>query len=383
MKRDYYEILGVSRDASKEEIKQAFRSLALQYHPDRVSSDKKQEAEEKFKEISEAYAVLSDDEKKAQYDMYGHAGINSHYTSEDLFRNVDFSSIFSDLGFGGSSIFEHLFGGGFDFFGSPSGNRAGGMHRGRDLEFTVDLEFQEAMQGLTKTISFPSYKECTRCHGTGDKSAKLSTCPSCQGSGRVSTQKSFFSLTTTCPQCRGAGFIVANPCPECSGTGRIRDIRKLEVKIPAGVDNGSVLRLSGKGESGKKGAPAGDLYIHINVKQHRFFQREGRNIILNIPVTCMEAILGTEIKVPTIDGNVKMKIPPGTQNGRVFRIRGKGVPDPRRGGRGDQMVRVFVEIPVNLNRKQKKILDEVARNIPEDHYPEKRNYSKTLNRYSA
>ena len=382
MEKDYYEILGISRNAGKEEIKQAFRKLALQYHPDRVASDKKEESEEKFKEISEAYAVLSNDEKKAQYDMYGHAGINSHYTHEDLFRGADFSSIFSDLGFGGSSIFEHLFGGG-GFFGASSEGNSRRAHRGRDLEFTVNLEFKEAVKGLTRTINFPSYKECASCRGTGDKSGKLSTCSNCQGSGKVSTQKSFFSLTTACPQCRGAGSVVANPCPKCAGVGRIRDNQKLEIKIPAGVDNGSVLRLMSKGEHGRKGGPPGDLYIHINVNPDQFFKREMRDIILNIPITCMEAILGAEIKVPTIEGNVKMKIPPGTQNGKVFRIRGKGVPDPRRGGRGDQLVRVFVEIPVNLNRQQKKTLDDISRNISGNSYPEKEDYFRVLKKYSA
>ncbi len=380
MKRDYYEILGVSKGVGKDEIKQSYRRLAMQYHPDRVAADKKAQAEEKFKEISEAYAVLSDDSKRGQYDKFGHAGIDSQYTSEDLFRGVDFSSVFSDLGFGGGSIFEQLFSD-FGFFSQSSNTRSNRSHRGRDLEFKLELEFKEAIKGTTKTITFPSYGECNKCSGSGAKSGKLKTCPQCHGSGRYSTQRNFFSLTTTCSQCRGAGSIITEPCSACSGSGRIHDTRKFEVKVPAGVDSGSALRLSGKGEPGKNRGPAGDLYIYINVKPDEFFTRQGRHIICTVPITCTEAILGSEIQVPTIDGKVKMKIPPGTQNGKVFRIRGRGVPDPKFGGRGDHLAEVFVEIPVSLNRAQKNTLKNCEDMIPNDHYPEKKNYLEIFKRY--
>lgn len=377
MKRDYYEILGVSKNASREEIKQAYRRLAMQYHPDRVPADKKSEAEEKFKEISEAYAVLSDDEKRAQYDRFGHAGIDSHYSYEDLFRGVDFSSIFEDLGFG--SLFEDFFD--FGFFGTRSRSGTRRARKGRDLEFSIDLEFEEAVRGASKTLSFPSYESCQSCEGTGAKSGKLQTCPQCQGRGRITVQKSFFSFTTTCSACRGSGSLISHPCPECAGTGKKKEIRRLEVKIPPGVDNGSILRLAGKGEPGVNGGPPGDIYLQINVKSHPFFQREGKNILCKIPITFLEAILGTEIEVPTINGKVRMKIPAGTQTGKIFRIRGKGVPDLRRGDRGDQLVEVFVEVPLAVNRRQRALLEELKTQIPEDSYPEKKKYLALIKRY--
>ena len=233
MKKDYYEILGVPRNASKEEIKQAYRRLAMQYHPDRVPPEKKKEAEEKFKEISEAYAVLSDDEKRAQYDRFGHAGIDSQYTYEDIFRGVDFSSIFEDLGFG-SSFFEDLLEE-WGFFGTRTRTRTKKARRGRDLELSVELDFEEAVKGCTKVVTYPTYRECPDCNGTGARGGRRDICPNCGGTGRISMQRGFFSLTTTCNRCRGEGYIIVNPCPKCAGSGRIREQKRIEVKIPAGV----------------------------------------------------------------------------------------------------------------------------------------------------
>ncbi len=377
MKRDYYEILGLTKGTSKDEIKKTYRKLAMEHHPDRVSADKKAEAEERFKEISEAYAVLSDDEKKAQYDAYGHAGINSHYTQEDLFRNVDFSSVFSDLGFGGS-IFENLFGG---FGSSGHGNRTGGAKRGRDLEFKMSLDFKEAVKGVERDLSFPSYAKCPKCSGSGSISGNLENCRHCGGAGRVYQQRGLFAVTTACPSCKGDGRIIKDPCPDCRGMGKINETKKLEVKIPPGVDNGSILRLSGKGEVGDKGGPSGDLYLHITVKPHEIFRREGRDIGIELPITPLEAALGAEIKVPTIDSMVKMKIPAGTQSGKIFRLKGKGVADPRIGVRGDELVKVLVDTPIGLDRKQKKLLDSLKKEISDDYYPQKKRFSKLIKNY--
>ncbi|MDP8217032.1 MAG: molecular chaperone DnaJ [Candidatus Kaelpia imicola] len=377
MKRDYYEILGLTKGASKDEIKKTYRKLAMEHHPDRVSADKKGEAERRFKEISEAYAVLSDDEKKAQYDAYGHAGINSHYTQEDLFRNADFSSIFSDLDFGGS-IFENLFGG-FGF--SQQSNYPGGAKRGRDLEFKMSLTFQEAVKGAERELGFPSYAKCSKCSGSGSASGNLEDCRYCGGAGRVSQQRGFFAVTTICPSCKGEGRIIKDPCPDCRGIGKINETKKLEVKIPPGVDNGSILRLSGKGEIGDKGGPPGDLYLHISVKPHEIFKREGRDIGIELPITPSEAALGAEIKVPTIDGVVKMKIPAGTQSERIFRLRGKGVADPKIGARGDELVKVLIDTPTGLNRSQRKLLDSFNKEIPGDHYPQKKRFHKLVRKH--
>ena len=374
MKRDYYEILGLTKGVSKDEIKKSYRKLAMEHHPDRVSADKKKEAEERFKEISEAYAVLSDEEKKAQYDAYGHAGINSHYTQDDLFRNVDFSSVFSDLGFGGS-IFENLFGG---FSSHGQGNRSGGPKRGRDLEFKMSLTFKEAVKGTERELSFPSYAKCPKCSGSGSVSGNLENCRQCGGAGRVSQQRGFFAVTTVCPVCKGEGRIVKDPCPDCRGRGKINETKKLEVKVPAGVDNGSILRLSGKGEAGDKGGPSGDLYLHITVKSHEIFKREGRDIGVELPITPIEAALGAEVEVPTIDGVVKMKIPAGTQSEKIFRLRGKGVSDPRIGARGDELVKVVMDTPTGLNRKQKKLLDSLNKEISDEHYPQKKIFFKFI-----
>jgi molecular chaperone DnaJ len=376
MKRDYYEILGVSKNASKQDIKQAYRKLALKYHPDRVAPEEKKEAEEKFKEISEAYAVLSDDKKRAQYDQFGHAGIDSQYSYEDIFRGVDFGSIFEDLGFGGS-FFEDIFEG-LGFFGTRTKTTHRRVARGRDLEIELEIDFQEAVNGAKKMISVPTYLECKDCAGTGARDGKLEICPKCHGTGKISMQHGFFSMTTTCSKCRGEGKIILHPCLSCGGTGRERISRKIEVRIPAGVDTGSRLRLSGEGEPGRGNARPGDLYIYIRVKPHPVFERDGSNILCEIPITFAQATLGAEIDVPTINSKVKMKIPPGTQNGKIFRLRGKGIPNIRSGGRGDQLVRVVVEIPTNLNANQKEKLKKFAESCGEETHPYRKSFVEKI-----
>lgn len=366
-KRDYYEILGVNRNASLDDIKRAYRNLALKYHPDRVHADKKKEAEERFKEISEAYAVLSDSQKRAQYDQFGHAGIDSRYSYEDIFRGADFSSIFEDLGFGGS-IFDELFGE-FDFFGTGRKRRRGPA-RGSDLEYEIAISFEDAATGKEKTIDIPRYEICPDCNGGGAKPGTgKATCPTCGGRGQLISSTGFFSISQTCNRCRGEGSIIKNPCTQCNGAGRVKVHRKIEVKIPAGVDTGSRLRLQGEGEAGLRGGPRGDLYIYINVKSHPIFERHGSDIICEVPISFSTATLGGEVEVPTLNGRVMMRIPPGTQSGKIFRLAGKGVVGLRGYGKGDELVRIIIETPTNLNSEQKRLLMEFARSCGENAHP--------------
>ncbi|MGE4357136.1 MAG: molecular chaperone DnaJ [Candidatus Omnitrophota bacterium] len=374
-KRDYYEILGVDRNASKEEIRAAFRKLAMQYHPDRVPPDKKKEAEEKFKEISEAYAVLSDDQKRAQYDQFGHAGIDGRYSYEDIFRGADFGSIFDDLGFG-TSIFEELFGDlGIFGTGRRTTRRAG---RGRDLQVNLEISFEEAARGTTKTIIVPRYEICSTCHGEGTKpGTKKIECSRCRGSGQTRVSHGFFTVSTTCSACQGTGYRIQTPCPTCRGQGREKVERRIEVKIPPGVDSGSHLRLSGEGEAGTSGA-RGDLYVVIYVRPHPLFERHEDDIYLEVPVSFVTACLGGEVDVPTLNGNVKMKIPPGTQSGKIFRIRGKGFPRLHGSGQGDELVRVVVEVPTELTAEQKKLLRDFASTLNENSLPLTRAFREKL-----
>ena len=362
-KRDYYEVLGVKKNATLEEIKKAYRELALRYHPDRVAPEQKKEAEEKFKEISEAYAVLSDSEKRALYDQYGHAGIDQRYAYEDIFKGADFSSVFQgmgDFGFGGS-LFEEIFSDlGFDIFGSRSRGASSRARRGRDLEIAVDITLEEAATGVEKTLTVPRYETCNTCGGTGAKpGTKKTTCPQCKGQGRVVVTSGFFQIAQTCPRCHGEGTLIQTPCPDCGGQGRTKVTRKIKVKIPAGVDTGSSLRVRGEGESGTAGR--GDLYVIIEVKPHPIFQRQGNDIITQINISFTKAILGGEVQVPTIDGNAQMKIPAGTQSGRIFRLREKGIPDLHGRGKGDELVKVNVEIPTRLTPEQRRLIEEFAR----------------------
>jgi len=367
-KRDYYEILGVGKGAAIDEIKKAYRTLALKFHPDRVPPEQKKDAEEKFKEISEAYAVLSDPQKRKLYDQYGHAGIDQKYAYEDIFKGADFSSVFQDVGgtggFGG--IFEDLFEDlGFDIFGGALGGggrqRAGrGRSRGRDLEIAVSITLEEAASGVEKTITVPRYETCPTCSGSGAKpGTKKVSCTQCKGSGRVVVSSGFFQLAQTCPRCRGEGSIIQALCPDCHGEGKTRVTRNIKVKIPAGVDSGSNLRVRGEGESGT--VSRGDLYVVIEVHPHSVFQRHDNDLLTEIKISLSKAILGAEVSVPTLNGKVDMKIPPGTQSGRIFRLKGKGIPDVHGRGIGDELVMVIVEIPGRLSAEQRRLIEEFAR----------------------
>jgi molecular chaperone DnaJ len=366
-KRDYYEILGIKKNATLDEIKKAYRELALRYHPDRVPSEQKKEAEEKFKEISEAYAILSDSQKRALYDQYGHAGIDQRYAYEDIFKGADFSSVFEGLGdFGlGGGIFDEIFSDlGFDIFGSRA-RRSSRQRRGRDLEIAVAITLEEAATGTEKTINVPRYEVCLTCGGSGAKpGTKKVSCPQCRGSGRIVVSSGFFQLAQTCSRCGGEGTIIQTPCPDCRGEGRAKVTRKIKVKVPSGVDTGSHLRIRGEGEAGMAGR--GDLYVILEVEAHPVFQRHNNDILTEITISLSKAILGAEIEVPTLNGKVQMKITAGTQSGRIFRLKGKGIPDLHGRGCGDELVRVTVEIPKSLTPQQRRLIEEFARISGED-----------------
>jgi molecular chaperone DnaJ len=359
-KRDYYEVLNVPRNASKEDIKKAYRQLALKYHPDR---NKSPEAEEKFKEISEAYAVLSDDDKRMQYDQFGHEGISGRYTWEDIFRDADFESIFRDLGFGFGgfdSIFDMFFGG--------RAHRRYGPQKGADLRYDLELTLEEAAFGFNKDIEVPSFDVCTTCHGSGAQPGTgPKKCPKCNGAGEIRHTKSFgftyFTEIETCNECNGKGVFVENICRDCKGSGSVQRLRMIKLKIPPGIDDGYSLRLSGEGKPGNEGGPKGDLYVVVHVKPHKIFKREGSDIFCEAHVGFPQAALGTEIYVPTLDGKAKIKIPAGTQSGTLFRLKGKGVPHLHGWGRGDQFVKVVVQTPTKLTRRQKELLMELAKEM--------------------
>lgn len=363
--RDYYEILGVQKSASVDEIKKAYRQLVLQHHPDRVAQDKKKEAEAKFKEISEAYAVLSDPQKKQLYDQYGHAGIDSRYSTEDIFRNADFSEIFQGGGFG--SIFEDLFGeSGFDVFGG-GGSRGGRSRKrhGEDINLELGIDLEDADKGIEREISFNRYDNCTQCQGSGAQPGSSSqTCPTCRGRGQVTSGMGFINIAQTCPTCRGQGQVVKNRCSKCSGEGRIKVKKSVKVNIPPGVDTGSVLRLRSEGHYGPGGY--GELYLHIAIKPHPIFKRDGQDIHCKTKISVFQAILGAEIEVPTLGGKVKMKIPAGTQPSAIFRLKNKGLINLRTHNMGDQLVEVIIEIPDKLSSKERSILADLAKARRED-----------------
>lgn len=367
-KRDYYEILGVSRDASQEEIKKAYRRLALKYHPDRNPS---KEAEEKFKEISEAYAVLSDPEKRRLYDAYGHAGIDSRYSYEDIFRGADFSD-FSDLfrgfGFGG---FEDI----FDlFFG---GRRSSRSRRGRDLSYDLHLTMEEAFRGTKKTLEIPRVETCESCRGTGARSPEdVETCKVCGGTGqiqKVSTSGfSRFIQITTCDQCGGRGVTVKKKCQTCGGTGQVYRSRKITVDIPAGVDNGHVIRLQGQGEAGEQGAPPGDLYVNIKIKPENGLRREGKDLYLNKWVQYPTAVLGGDVEIDLFGEKVNLHIPAGTPSGTMIRVPGKGMPLPGSPSRGDLYVTVQIDVPRKLSKKAKELIKELSEELQNEKQTRKR-----------
>ena len=379
-KRDYYEILGVKREATADEIKQAYRGLALKHHPDRVQASEKKAAEERFKEISEAYAVLSDPQKRAQYDQFGHAGIDSRYSTEEIFRGADFASIFEQLG-GGGGLFEELLGGfGVDLFGGGRGRR-GGPRRGSDLEYRLDISFEDAYRGTTREVAIPREETCEECRGEGAaKGSKPETCPECRGRGQVVQSNGFLSIARTCHRCRGTGTYIKHPCTRCRGTGRVEAERRISVKVPPGVDTGTRLRISGEGEAGVKGGPRGDLYVYLNVEPHPVFQRHENDLVVDLPVGIVQAALGAEIEVPTLNGRATMKVPAGTQGGQIFRLRGKGMPDLRGGTPGDLHVRVIVETPTRLTAQQKRLLEEFARASGDATYPQATSFIEKVKR---
>lgn len=360
-KGDYYEILGLSRGASVDEIKKSYRQLVMKYHPDRVANEEKKAAEEKFKQISEAYAVLSDPGKKKLYDQYGHAGIDSQYSTEDIFRGADFSSIFGGRG-GFGDVFEQIFGGsGFDIFGNGTSNRGGYRRRvGEDIQLQVEISLEEASTGIEKDISYARYDNCSTCHGSGaEPGSSKGNCSTCRGSGTVKSGMGFISFSQTCPACGGEGRIIKNPCRKCSGEGRAKRKKNLKINIPKGVNTGSVLRLKGEGCSA--GAGRGDLYIYVQVRNHPLFFREADNIRCKVKLSVIKAIIGAEIDVPTLYGNVKMKVPAGTQPNTIFRLKLKGIANLHTKRLGDELVEIEIDIPKRLSTKEKYIVSEWAK----------------------
>jgi molecular chaperone DnaJ len=356
--RDYYEILGVDKSASEADIKKSYRQLAMKHHPDRVPEGEKKQAEEKFKEISEAYAVLSDAEKRKLYDAYGHAGIDSRFSEQDIFRSANFNDIFGEAGLG--SIFESFFGGGdfADMFGGRRGGR-GQYARGSDVETTVDVTLEDVLTGVERQVTFSRYALCSECHGEGTaKGSSRKTCPTCGGTGTVYRSAGFMRIGQTCPQCHGTGQIITDPCPRCGGQGLEAERKTLTVKIPAGIKHGSSLRVRGEGNQGRDAA--GDLFVTVRVKQHTQFTREENNLLTNVTVGVAQASLGTETEVPTLDGKVRMKIPAATQPGSVFRLKQKGLPDLYSKRPGDLFVKVNVEVPKKLSTRERELLEELA-----------------------
>jgi len=340
--KDYYEILGVSRDASDAEIKKAFRQLALKYHPDRNPADNT--AEEKFKEVNEAYSCLSNPEKRNNYDRFG--------TAEGI------GAGFGPFGAGFGDIFEDVFG---DFFGTFSGRRRPRPTKGNDLRYDLDITLMEAAFGIEKEIEIPKWENCSECDGSGSAPGKgPKTCSHCKGAGQVRFQQGFFSISKTCQKCGGTGQIITDPCKVCNGQGKVKKQKTIQVNVPAGVDTGARLRISGEGEMGFHSGPPGDLYIFLNVEDHPFFKREGSDLYCDFPLSFPQAALGTEIEVPTLDGVSKLKIPAGTPSGRIFYLKGKGIQRLGGHGKGDQIVRIYIDVPKKLTQRQKELLEEFA-----------------------
>jgi len=348
-KRDYYEILEISRTATDQEIKSSYRKLALKYHPDRNPGDKS--AEEKFKEAAEAYAILSDGDKRARYDRFGHAGVGGGAQGFDPSQFTGFEDIFGGLG---------------DIFGFGGGRQRTGPQRGADLRYDLEIPFEQSAKGVETHIQIPRHETCGTCKGNGAApGTSPATCPQCRGTGQLRYQQGFFTVARTCGQCRGAGKVITKPCVDCRGNGTIEQTRKLTVKIPAGIATGQRLRLANEGEAGTRGGPPGDLYVVIFVREHEFFQRDGNNLHCTVPLAFTTLALGSDIKVPGIDGEETVKIPESTQTGTTFRLRGKGMPDVSGRGRGDLLVTVQAITPKKLSKEQKKLLEQLAATLPE------------------
>jgi len=366
VKRDYYEVLGAARTATPQELKSAYRKLALQFHPDKNPGDAT--AEEKFKECTEAYEVLSDAEKRARYDRFGHqapGGFGGGFSGGEGFGNIN--DIFGD-------IFGEIFGGG----GGRGRQRGGGngRQRGSDLRYNLSISFTDAAFGTEAKIKIPRHRNCEACKGLGARPGTTAkTCPTCHGAGELRMTQGFFQISRTCAQCSGSGKVITDPCQTCRGQGKVASESTLTVKIPPGVDTGTRLKLTGEGEPGDRGGPAGDLYVVVQVEEHPIFVREDTEVICEVPVSFTQAALGATIEVPTLDGKVKMKVPAGSQSGKVFRLRGKGF--PALGGsaqRGDQHVRVTVEVPANLSKKQRELLEQFAAISGEDAHPQQKGF---------
>ena len=379
-KRDYYEVLGVQKTASADDIKKAYRSLARKYHPDLHPDDKY--CAEKFKEVNEAYEVLSDPSKKERYDQFGHAGVDPNYGGGGFSGGAGFNP-FGDMG----DIFENLFGGGFGGgFGGSTRARADAPRRGQDIDTTVTIEFMEACMGVKRDIKINRLDKCPDCKGTGASAGSTpQTCPECGGRGQVKVaQRTPFGVISSqkaCTKCGGKGKIVSNPCSKCGGNGRVRVSKSLSVDIPAGIDDGQMLRVSGQGDAGVNGGPSGNLNVGVRVKNHPLFEREEYDIHCEIPITYAQAVMGDELVVPTIDGNVKYSIGEGTQTGTVFRLKGKGVKKLQRSERGDQYVKVYVEVPKNLDKKQKELLKEFEASLEDKNYEKKKNFFDKLKEF--
>jgi molecular chaperone DnaJ len=384
-KRDYYDVLGINRDAGEEEIKKAYRKLAMKYHPDRNPDNPK--AEERFKEAKEAYEILSDAQKRTAYDQFGHAGVDPQAGMGGGFG-----------GFGGAGAFSDAFGGIFDeIFGGGRGARSN-VYRGADLRYNLEITLEQAAFGTETKIRIPTMEICETCKGSGAKpGTQPKTCPTCQGSGQVRLQQGFFSIQQTCPKCHGTGKFVADPCPNCRGSGRVKQHKTLAVKIPAGVDEGNRIRLSGEGEHGINGGPPGDLYVQVHLRPHAVFQRDGNDLHCEMPISFSTAALGGEIEIPTLDGvakprspdetpSTRLKIPEGTQSGKTFRLRGKGIKGVRSQMHGDLLCHVTVETPVNLTERQKELLrelEESSRDDAERHNPRAKSFMDMVKEFFA
>ena len=371
-KRDYYEVLGVSRGASEDEIKKAYKKMARKYHPDLNPGDKT--AEEKFKEVNEAYEVLSDADKKARYDQYGHAGVDPNFGAGGFGGGFDGSFDFGDLG----DIFGSFFGGGF---GGGRRTNPNAPQRGESIRMSIAISFEEAAFGCEKAVTVERYETCDTCHGNGcAPGTSPEVCPDCHGTGTVQVRRQtpmgVFATSSPCPKCGGKGRIIHQPCKDCRGSGMVRKKKTIQASIPAGIDNGQTISIRGQGNAGKNGGPAGDLLITITVRPHELFRREGTSVLCEAPITFAQAVLGAELEIPTIDGKVKYTLPEGTQSGTTFRLKGKGIPSINGRGRGDQYVTVYIETPKNLNKEQEEALKKFAETMGESNYEEQKKFFK-------